>query len=104
MKTAAGKPERFRNRAAVTENFHEMKHSSAYLKMRVLGAIDMAPGKTIQARLQAVSQMTFTDEEGHPRQFFYKAERMGEARRLDPVANDRKPVTPHSELSTAHPI
>lgn len=32
----------------------------------------MAPGKTIQARLQAVSQMTFTDEEGHPRQFTWK--------------------------------
>lgn len=40
--------------------------------MRVLGAIDMAPGKTIQARLQAVSQMTFTDEEGHARQFTWK--------------------------------
>jgi transposase InsO family protein len=40
--------------------------------MRVLGAIDLAPGQTIQARLQAVSQMTFTDEEGQPRQFTWK--------------------------------
>lgn len=32
----------------------------------------MAPGKTIQARLQAVSQMTFTDEEGQPRQFTWR--------------------------------
>jgi putative transposase len=49
-----------------------MRNPSAYLKMRVLGAIDMAPGQTLQARLQAVSQMTFTDEEGQPRQFTWK--------------------------------
>ena len=40
--------------------------------MRVLGAIDMAPGNSIQARIKAVSQMTFTDEEGHPRQFTWR--------------------------------
>jgi transposase InsO family protein len=40
--------------------------------MRVLGAIDMAPGHSIQARIQAVSQMTFTDEDGHPRQFTWR--------------------------------
>jgi transposase InsO family protein len=49
-----------------------MKNPTAYLKMRVLGAIDMAPGKTIRERIKAVSQMTFTDEEGHPRQFTWK--------------------------------
>jgi len=37
--------------------------------MRVLGAIDMAEGKTIRDRIKAVSQMTFTDEDGRPRQF-----------------------------------
>ncbi len=40
--------------------------------MRVLGAIDMAPGDSIQARIQAVSQMTFTDEDGHPRRFTWR--------------------------------
>ena len=40
--------------------------------MRVLGAIDMAEGNSIQARIRAVSQMTFTDEEGHPRQFTWR--------------------------------
>jgi transposase InsO family protein len=40
--------------------------------MRVLGAIDMAEGKTIRDRIKAVSQMTFTDEEGHPRQFTWR--------------------------------
>jgi len=40
--------------------------------MRVLGAIDMAQGNSIRARIQAVSQMTFTDEEGNPRQFTWR--------------------------------
>jgi putative transposase len=49
-----------------------MRNPTAYLKMRVLGAIDMAEGHSIQARIRAVSQMTFTDEEGHPRQFTWR--------------------------------
>ena len=40
--------------------------------MRVLGAVDMARGDTEQKRIQAVSQMTFTDEEGQPRQFTWR--------------------------------
>jgi hypothetical protein len=54
------------------KNKHLMRNPTPYLKMRVLGAIDMAEGKTIQARIQAVSQMTFTDENGHPRQFTWR--------------------------------
>ena len=42
-----------------------MHNPTAYLRMRVLGAIDMAEGNSIQARIRAVSQMTFTDEEGY---------------------------------------
>jgi transposase InsO family protein len=49
-----------------------MRNPTVYLKMRVLGAVDMAEGDTERARLQAVSQMTFTDEEGHPRQFTWR--------------------------------
>jgi putative transposase len=49
-----------------------MRNPTAYLKMRVLGAIDMAEGNSIQARIRAVSQMTFTDEEGQPRQFTWR--------------------------------
>ena len=49
-----------------------MKNPTPYLKMRVLGAIDMAEGNSLQARIKAVSQMTFTDEEGHPRQFTWR--------------------------------
>lgn len=32
----------------------------------------MVEGKTIRIRIKAVSQMTFTDEEGHPRLFTWK--------------------------------
>ena len=45
-----------------------MRNPTVYLEMRVLGAIDMAEGKTIRDRIKAVSQMTFTDEE-RPRRF-----------------------------------
>ena len=49
-----------------------MHHSTSYLKMRVLGAIDMAEGKSIVERIKKVSAMTFTDEDGHPRQFTWR--------------------------------
>jgi transposase InsO family protein len=49
-----------------------MRNPTVYLKMRVLGAIDMAEGNSIQARIRAVSQMTFTDEDGQPRQFTWR--------------------------------
>ena len=50
-----------------------MRNPTPYLKMRVLGAIDMAEGESIQARIKAVSLMTFTDEDGQPRQFTRRA-------------------------------
>ena len=49
-----------------------MRNPTVYLKMRVLGAIDLAPGNSIHARIKTVSQMTFTDEDGHPRQFTWR--------------------------------
>ena len=49
-----------------------MHHPTSYLKMRVLGAIDMAAGHSIQARIKAVAQTTFTDEDGHTRQFTWR--------------------------------
>ena len=39
-----------------------MKRVSPYLKMRVLGAIEFAPGVTIKKRIENVAKMTFTDE------------------------------------------
>lgn len=49
-----------------------MKQPSNYLKMRVLGAIDIASGKTCIARVKAVADLTFTDEDGQPRQFTWR--------------------------------
>ncbi len=49
-----------------------MKQPSVYLKMRVLGAIDTAQGKTRHERIHNVSTMTFLDEDGNPRQFTWR--------------------------------
>jgi len=49
-----------------------MRNPTVYLKMRVLGAVDMAEGNTERKRMQAVSQMSFTDEDGQPRQFTWR--------------------------------
>jgi putative transposase len=49
-----------------------MKQPSVYLKMRVLGAIDTASGRTRHERVHHVAAMTFLDEEGHPRQFTWR--------------------------------
>jgi len=50
-----------------------MKWPSPYLKMRVLGAVDTAPGKTQNERLKHVALMIFTDEDGVPRQFTWRS-------------------------------
>ena len=49
-----------------------MRNPTPYLKMRVLGAIDMAPGNTIRDRIRAVSQTPFSDEDGNSRQFTWR--------------------------------
>ena len=49
-----------------------MKHPSPYLKMRVLGAIDTADGKTRDQRVRHVAGMTFTDEDGNARSFTWR--------------------------------
>jgi putative transposase len=49
-----------------------MKQPSVYLKMRVLGAIDTAAGKTRHERVHNVAAMTFLDEEGNSRQFTWR--------------------------------
>ena len=49
-----------------------MKQPSVYLKMRVLGAVDIAPGRTRHERIHHVAGMTFLDEEGNPRQFTWR--------------------------------
>jgi len=49
-----------------------MKQPSVYLKMRVLGAIDTAAGRTRHERIHHVAAMTFLDEEGNARQFTWR--------------------------------
>ena len=49
-----------------------MKRVSPYLKMRVLGAIEFAPGDTIIARIKHVSARSFQDEEGVPHHFTWR--------------------------------
>ena len=49
-----------------------MKRVSNYLKMRVLGALEYAQGDTNVERYLAVSQMTFTDEDGHSVRFTWR--------------------------------
>lgn len=50
-----------------------MKIPSPYLKMRVLGAVDTAPGRTKEDRLKHVAGLTFVDENGIPRQFTWRS-------------------------------
>ena len=49
-----------------------MKRVSNYLKMRVLGALEHAPGDSLNARYHAVSQMVFHDEDGYPKSFTWR--------------------------------
>ena len=41
------------------------KRPTAYLKMKVLGAVEFAEGPSIRQRIKIVSEQTFLDEDGH---------------------------------------
>lgn len=45
---------------------------SSYLKMRVLGAVENAPGKSIRERIRKTSELAFMDEEAKPRTFTWR--------------------------------
>lgn len=49
-----------------------MKNPTSYLKMRVLGAIESASGKTQGERVRNVAGMQFLDEDGNMRQFTWR--------------------------------
>lgn len=49
-----------------------MKRVTPYLKMRVLGAIEFAPGSSNIDRIKHVSGIVFTDENDHRRQFTWR--------------------------------
>jgi putative transposase len=94
-----------------------MKQPSVYLKMRVLGAVDTAPGRTRHERIHNVAAMTFLDEDGNPRQFtwrtiqtwFYRYQNHGITTMTQRSRNDKgqtRKVTPEELLeaiNTARP-
>ncbi len=49
-----------------------MKWPSTYLKMRILGAVETANGKTIRERIKNTAELPFTDEEGNVRSFTWR--------------------------------
>jgi putative transposase len=49
-----------------------MQRVSSYLKMRVLGAVEAAPGNTAVARIHYVSEQPFLDEDGRRFQFTWR--------------------------------
>jgi transposase InsO family protein len=54
------------------KEFVRMRNPTEYLKLRVLGAIDAAPGDSIRDRIRAISKMSFVDEDGMPRSFTWR--------------------------------
>ena len=48
------------------------KRPTAYLKMKVLGAVEFAEGSSIRQRIKTVSEQTFVDEDGHPHRFTWR--------------------------------
>ena len=82
-----------------------MKNPSPYLKLRVLGAIDMAPGKSIVARIRKVSQMSFTDEDGHQRQFTWRTIQTWYSRykKHGVTVMDNKPRSDAGKTRKVHP-
>ena len=49
-----------------------MKRTSLIVQMKVLGALENTPGKSMKARYKKVAKMTFTDELGNERQFTWR--------------------------------
>lgn len=49
-----------------------MKQPTSYLKMRILGAVDYADGKTIAMRIKNLAAQTFIDEDGNARRFTWR--------------------------------
>ncbi len=49
-----------------------MKRPSIYVKMKVLGAIDVVEGRTRDERIHNVAGLTFLDEEGNPHCFTWR--------------------------------
>lgn len=49
-----------------------MRNPTAYLRLRVIGAVETAPGNSIRERIRSVSKTTFIDEDNQPRNFTWR--------------------------------
>jgi len=49
-----------------------MKRSNVYLKLRVLGAVDVASGSSVKSRIQKAAGQTYADEDGVPHVFTWR--------------------------------
>ncbi len=49
-----------------------MKQASPYLKIKVIGAVELADGNSRCKRIREVAGMTFIDEDGNPRKFAWR--------------------------------
>ncbi len=58
--------------STVMKRRNEVKNPTVYLKMRVLGAIDFAIGKSITERIKKIAETTFVDEQGIQRRFTWR--------------------------------
>jgi transposase InsO family protein len=59
-------------KTAQTKEYIMKKRPTAYLKMKVLGAVEFAEGASIRQRIKIVSEQTFLDEDAHPHQFTWR--------------------------------
>jgi len=80
-----------------------MKRVSPYLKMRVLGAIEFAPGQTTIAKIKHVSTMVFANEDGVPHQFTWRTIQTWYSRYKKDGITWAKPI-PRSDRGTTRKV
>lgn len=80
-----------------------MKRVTPYLKMRVLGAIEFAPGTTNVAKIKHVSTMVFNDEDGVPHQFTWRTIQTWYSRYKKDGITSTKP-NPRSDRGTTRKV
>ena len=80
-----------------------MKRVSPYLKMRVLGAVEFAPGNSIAQRIKHVSSMSFTDEEGDSFSFTWRTIQTWYSRYKKDGVTSMKPK-PRSDLGLCRKV
>jgi transposase InsO family protein len=80
-----------------------MKRPSTYLKMRVLGAVELAEGATNKARIQRVSQQGFADEDGDVHRFTWRTIQTWHSRYKKDGLTSMKPK-PRSDIGSRRKV